>query len=106
GYALVDEEMGKHQPITFLVAMDGQARIKSMQVLVYRERYGGAVRLPRFTEQFKGKTGKDPLRVGRDIDAVSGATISSKALSLGARKSVLLAGYFFLHQSLTQKESR
>src|SRR6185369_10545846 len=36
GYALIDEEMGKHQPITFLVAMDVQGRIKRMEVLVYR----------------------------------------------------------------------
>lgn len=98
GMALVDEEMGKHQPITFLIAMDSHSRIKRVEVLVYREKYGGGVRSPRFTSQFNDKSSADPLRVGRDLDAVSGATISSKALSLGARKAVMLADHFLLQK--------
>lgn len=100
GIALVDEEWGKHQPITFLVAMDSHSRIKHVELLVYRERYGGGVRAGRFTGQFKDKSSADPLKIGKDLDAVSGATISSKALSLGVRKAVMLADHFLLQKPL------
>jgi electron transport complex protein RnfG len=100
GLALVDEELGKHQPITFLISMDAKAHIRKIDLLVYRERYGGGVRSERFTNQFKGKSSADPLKITRDLDAVTGATISSKALSLGARKAVILADHTLLGKPL------
>ena len=44
----------------------------------------------RFRRQFVGKTGRDPLRLNRDIDAVSGATISSGAMAVGVRRAAVL----------------
>jgi hypothetical protein len=54
--------------------------------MVYREAYGDEVRDPRFLAQFAGRSGQDPMRIDREIAAVSGATISSRALSRGARR--------------------
>ena len=54
GYALFDEELGQHKPITFGVLVDTQGRAQSMEVLVYRETHGDEVRHPRFRKQFKG----------------------------------------------------
>src|SRR4051812_32201286 len=71
GLALMDEEMGKHQAISLLVSLDLQARILRLEVLVYRERYGAGVRAAKFTGQFEGKVALDPLRIGKDLDAVS-----------------------------------
>jgi hypothetical protein len=48
------------------------------------------VRDPRFRKQFQGKTAQDPLRLNRDIDAVSGATVSSASLATGARRAAIL----------------
>jgi Na+-translocating ferredoxin:NAD+ oxidoreductase RnfG subunit len=86
GRALVTEELGKHQPITFMVALDAKNTVRRVELLQYRERYGGGVAARRFMAQFEGKSGKDSLVVGKDIDGVSGATISSKAIARGVRK--------------------
>jgi hypothetical protein len=48
------------------------------------------VRDPRFREQFVGKTAADPLRPGEEVVAVSGATISSRAMAVGVRRCLVL----------------
>ena len=58
--------------------------------MVYREPRGDEVRDPRFRKQFEGKTAQDPLRLGRDIDAVSGATVSSASLATGVHRAAVL----------------
>ena len=43
GFAAVGNVLGKDQPITFLVAIDPTDRLKDVDILVYREPYGGEV---------------------------------------------------------------
>jgi H+/Na+-translocating ferredoxin:NAD+ oxidoreductase subunit G len=90
GYAVVDEERGQSLPITFAVLLDAQAHVRRMEILAYREPRGDEVRSPRFREQFVGKGPGDALRSGDDIAAVSGATISSRAMAVGVRRAVVM----------------
>lgn len=85
GYAVVDEVRGMHEPITYAVKFGLDGRIERVEVMVYREAYGSEVRGAVFTNQFKGKDWRSPLRIDRDLRAVSGATISSRAVGGGAR---------------------
>lgn len=86
GFAHVGNVMGKDQPITFLVATDPDDRLKDVDILVYREPYGGEVAYEAWRKQFRGKTASDSLRAGRDIRSISGATISVQAVTLGVRR--------------------
>lgn len=88
GYAVVRNVKGKDQPITFLVAMDAGDRLKDVDILVYRESYGGEVAYEAWRRQFRGKSASDPLQVGRDIRTISGATISVNAVTLGVRRAL------------------
>lgn len=90
GYAVIDEEKGLSQPITFAVLFDPGGRVKKMEILAYREPRGDEVRSPRYREQFVGKSAGDPLRYGDDISAVSGATISSRSLAVGVRRAAVM----------------
>lgn len=90
GYALIDEELGQHLPITFGVLVDPEGRMLRLEILVYREPKGSEVREARFTQQFAGKTPDAPLRLGDDVVAVSGATISSKAMARGSKRALVL----------------
>lgn len=90
GYALLDEENGQHLPISFAVKLAPSGSVERQEVMVYRERYGDEVRDPRFRQQFVGKTAADPLRPGEEVIAVSGATISSRAMALGVRRCLVL----------------
>jgi len=86
GFAEVGNVIGKDQPITFLVAVDPSDRLKDVDILVYREPYGGEVAYESWRKQFRGKTSTDPIQVGRDIRSISGATISVHAVTAGVRR--------------------
>src|SRR5712664_1414108 len=97
GFAQVGNVIGKDQPITFLVAIDPANRLKDVDILVYREPYGGEVAYEPWRRQFRGKSASDSLRVGKEIRSISGATISVHAVTLGVRR--MLAQLTAWHQS-------
>ncbi len=90
GYAIIDNERGQHEPITFALLMDASGHAERLEVMVYREAYGDEIRQARFRRQFEGKSVTDSVRQGRDITAVSGATISSKAMARGVKRALTL----------------
>lgn len=90
GYAFVGDEMGQHLPITFAVKLSPRGKVLRQEVMVYREPRGDEVRDKRFRNQFKGKTVDDPIVANDDIDCISGATISSHAIAVGVRRTVVL----------------
>jgi NosR/NirI family transcriptional regulator, nitrous oxide reductase regulator len=84
-------ERGYDGPIKMLVGVDTKGILTGVLVTEHREPYGYfSVDLPRFGNQFKGKDIRNAFRVGQDVDAVSGATItitsSSRAIRNGARR--------------------
>ena len=97
GFAVVRAVKGKDQPITFLVATDATDHLKDIDILVYREPYGGEVAYESWRRQFRGKSAADTLEVGRQIRSISGATISVNAVTAGVRRA--LADLTTWHQS-------
>jgi Na+-translocating ferredoxin:NAD+ oxidoreductase RnfG subunit len=94
GYAAVRNAMGKDQPITYLVAVDTELVLLDVDILVYREPYGGEIAYEPWRRQFRGKGPGDHLEVGREIRGISGATISVNAVTLGIRRALSdLAGW-------------
>jgi Na+-translocating ferredoxin:NAD+ oxidoreductase RnfG subunit len=89
GYVMTDEVWGKHELITYSVAINLAGEVIDVQVLTYRESYGGEVAEPFWKDQFVGKTKKDQLKVGKDIQNISGATISTKHIAEGVRRLLI-----------------
>jgi electron transport complex protein RnfG len=102
GYAIIDEEKGQHLPITFAVKFSAAGVVERQELMVYRERYGDEIRDPRFRQQFVGKTAKSPIREGEEIIAVSGATISSRAMVIGVRRVLVLLDELVLKPAARQ----
>ena len=90
GYAIVLDELGKYYPITFLTHITPDFKVSDIVLMVYREKIGASVRKKRFLNQFKWKTSKDPLMVDNDIMGISGATMSSWAISAGVKKALII----------------
>jgi Na+-translocating ferredoxin:NAD+ oxidoreductase RnfG subunit len=90
GYALIDEEKGEHLPITFAVKLSPDGKVVRQEVVVYREVQGDEVRDDRFRRQFVGKSAHDRVELEQDIVAVSGATISSRAMTVGVKRALVL----------------
>ncbi|MDX2122741.1 MAG: FMN-binding protein [Gemmatimonadota bacterium] len=88
GFAQVRDVMGKDQPITYLVATDTALVLRDIDILIYREPYGGEVAYEAWRKQFRGRDARDSLVVGRQIRGISGATISVHAVTLGVRQAL------------------
>ena len=70
-----------------LVGVDPELRVKGMKILSQRETpgLGTNVEKPKFQKQFIGKGMKDAIEPKKDIDAITGATISSRAVCEGVK---------------------
>ena len=76
--------------IEMLVGIDLKGKISGIKIINQRETPGLGVNILKkeFLEQFLGKTIKDPLEPKKDIDAITGATISTRAVCHGAKNAL------------------
>ncbi|TAL63714.1 MAG: FMN-binding protein [Burkholderiaceae bacterium] len=91
GWFIADEVVGKHDFIPFALALDEHGAVKDVEILEYRETYGDGVRNPAWRAQFTGKAHGATLKLGKDIQNISGATLSSRHVTDGVKR--LLATY-------------
>ena len=91
GWFIVDEVVGKHEFITYAVGLNADGAVKQIEVMDYRETYGGQVRDEKWRAQFIGKKFGAKLKLDADIENISGATLSSRHIADGVRR--LLATY-------------
>jgi Na+-translocating ferredoxin:NAD+ oxidoreductase RnfG subunit len=91
GLLVVDHVIGKHLLIDYAVALTANGQVHRVDILQYRESYGGEVRSESWLGQFVGKTSGSPLKVGGDIRNISGATLSSLHVTEGVKR--ILAAY-------------
>jgi Na+-translocating ferredoxin:NAD+ oxidoreductase RnfG subunit len=61
-----------------------------VEVLAYREPYGDGIRTERFRRQFVGRSASSGFVAEHDIDAVSGASISSRSMCVGVQRAAIL----------------
>jgi FMN-binding domain len=92
GLVVVDHVIGKHLYIDYAVALAPGGRVQRVEILAYRESYGGEIRSPSWLAQFVGKTGGSALRVGSDIRNISGATLSCTHVTEGVKRIVAAYG--------------
>ncbi len=94
GYALIDHEIGKSFPITFMVVLNVDGSIRDVEIMVYREPRGWEVRYPSFMDQFTGKNADTDFRT---INTITGATLSVRAMVRGVSRAS--AAYKILYLS-------
>jgi hypothetical protein len=82
----IDEVVGKHEFITYAVAVASDGAVQGVEIMDYKETYGYEVRRPQWRKQFVGKTSKSPLKLEKDIQNISGATLSSAHVTNGVRR--------------------
>ena len=86
GLFVFDRVIGKHLFIDYAVSLDAAGKVHRVDILQYRESYGGEVRQASWLAQFVGKTAASPLQVDSDIRNISGATLSSHHVTEGVKK--------------------
>lgn len=91
GYFIVDYVIGKHLVIDYAVSLSPAGAVKQIEILNYRESYGGEIRNPDWRKQFVGKTPHSHFSLNDGITNISGATLSSRHVTEGVRR--ILATY-------------
>jgi hypothetical protein len=92
GLFVFDRVIGKHLYIDYAVALDPAGRILRIDILQYRESYGGEIRGPSWLAQFAGKSRGSSLEFNRDIRNISGATLSCMHITEGVKRVIAAYG--------------
>ena len=103
GYAfwttdIVPQERGYHGAMHFLVGLDLTGVITGVVLDYDSEPYGYfSVQPPAFVAQFKGKSVRDPFKLGQDVDMVSRASITMNSAVRAIRDSSRTMARTFLN---------
>ena len=74
-----------------LLGVDLRGNIVDLKVLSHAETSSYVSALDSFLRQFTGRSASNPLNIGTDIDAITGATITSTAVTKAVKKSLGIA---------------
>ncbi|HTI72541.1 MAG TPA: FMN-binding protein [Candidatus Limnocylindria bacterium] len=97
GWFIVDEVLGKHEFITWALALKSDGSVQSLEIMEYRETYGYEVRNADWRAQFVGKKNGARLKLDDDIKNVSGATLSCRHITDGVKRLLALYDLVLKH---------
>ncbi len=90
GYCVESKVVSRSGPFRIRVLLDKMFYVKQATVISYPWDRGRDVCKRAFTSQFERKGPEDPIQIGKDIDAMTGATISSRLMTEGIRDAIKL----------------
>ena len=100
GVAILDNVLGKSLPITYLTCFNMDGQLINAHIVKYREDYGYEVGNKRWLNQFIGLGINSDFIIGKNIDGISGATISVNSVTRGINRSSIIVEYL-----LTKKDA-
>ena len=87
--AWILNRIGKVKPITAGFIIEN-CKIVSVHVLVYRESHGWEIKYPNFRDQFVGIGMLEKYKLDKDIDGISGATMSVSSMRIMTRLALAM----------------
>jgi len=88
-YAIFLQEPGQHEYMDLMYGVNADGKIHRVDLLTYREPYGGEVAGRRFMKQYEGRSLRtNKFRVNRDVIHIVGATVSAHSVSNAARRAL------------------
>jgi len=90
GHFFVDEVVGRQDLITYALGIDAEGRLRTPEILAYRESHGGEIRNAAWRKQFTKAHDVGDLRFRTDIKNIAGATLSCEHVTQGIRFLVAL----------------
>ena len=95
--AWILDEIGKEKPITTGIVIDND-KIERIRILAFRESRGWEVRHAFFTDQYSNAALLNNNQLDTNIDNISGATLSVRAVTKLSRIALML------HKKITNSE--
>ncbi|MCB9336073.1 MAG: FMN-binding protein [Flavobacteriales bacterium] len=84
-YMVISNANSKADFFDYMIIFKPDLTIMTIQVLIYREDYGGEIGSKRWLKQFYGKSDSSEMKFGYDIQNISGATISANSITKGVQ---------------------
>lgn len=97
GWFIVDKVIGKHEYITYALALKTDGSVKSIEIMDYLESYGYEIRNADWRHQFVGKKSDAKLELNKDIRNISGATLSCRHVTDGVKRLLSLYDIMLKH---------
>ncbi len=94
GWLMIDDVIGKHEFITYALAISPKGAILGIEILKYRETHGGQIRHEAWRKHFIGKTNKDPFKLDQDVPNITGATLSCRNVLSGTKRLLVIHEIF------------
>lgn len=86
GFLYLTQAKGRFDYFDYVILFNTNFEIEKVEVLLYRSAYGGEVSGKNWLKQFVGMK-NETKEYGKDINAISGATISGKAITNGINEA-------------------
>jgi hypothetical protein len=98
-YILILEQYWRTCYHKYAIGIEPDGKVKDVVILELNCRFAYPINRKPFLKQFKGKQAepgkKVPVEVGEDVDAVTGATLSSATTAMVTRRALALYELFF-----------
>ncbi len=94
GWFAVDDVIGKHEFITYAVAIANDGHVLGIEILSYREAHGEQIRQAQWRQHFVGKTVQNPFKLDEDVPNISGATLSCRNVLDGVKRLLVIHQLF------------
>lgn len=88
GSVLVIDQAGKEGPLQMLIALKPDGTIYDIAFTIFGEERGKPALSWNYLKQFMGKGPTNAITLGKDVDAVTGASYTSQAVATGVKKAV------------------
>ena len=85
GYAYVGQANSMKRVFDYVVFVNKDFSVKKAKVLIYREDHGRQIGAQRWLKQFIGLSATKKPVYGENVDAISGATISAKSMTIAVK---------------------
>lgn len=94
GCSIGNETSGTSEYFDYFILFDGHAKVELVKIFNYAATHGHEVMARGWLKQFMDYNNKTELIVGKDVDSISGATVSVNAITEDIRqKTNLIAEY-------------
>lgn len=94
GWFFTDKVIGKHEYITYSVAISNDSKVLGIEINEYLETHGHEISRKDWRDKFKGKNILDPFKLDVDIPNISGATLSSRNITDGVKRLLTIEKLF------------
>ena len=79
--AAISSPISPENVFDYIVVFNTDLILEKAKVLIYREQHGRQIGTVRWLSQFKGMDVADRPELGKEVDGISGATISAKSMT-------------------------